>query len=166
MFSSSKVLFWGPIWGALLRALSPTGGRKLGQNNRLTSNFLHCEFQLSMFSSSKVLFREGGYFGGSTLAGLPNLVSLIVSQITSYIVSFKFLGSAVQKFYFKEPFSESPFEGLSPTRGPPNWVRTIVSQATSYIVSSTFYVQLLKVLFRRAILGGSSSPQRPRIWLD
>jgi len=29
---------------------------KFGQNNCLTNNFLHCEFQLSMFSSLKVLF--------------------------------------------------------------------------------------------------------------
>jgi len=64
MFSSSKVSFLGrPFWE--VHPLSPESPKmrfapqktpKFGPNNSLTNNFLHCEFQLSMFSSSKVLF--------------------------------------------------------------------------------------------------------------
>jgi len=36
---------------------------KFGPNKCLTINFLHCEFQLSMFSNSKVSFWKS-HFGG------------------------------------------------------------------------------------------------------
>jgi len=79
-------------------------------NNYLTNNFLHCEFQPSMFSNSKVSLWEGQFGGGG--GGLPkrktpppgnqlNLVQTIVSQTTSYIVSFNFLCSAAQKFHLR-----------------------------------------------------------------
>jgi len=63
---------------------------KFGQNNCLTSNFLHCEFLLFMFCSLKDLFWEG-QFRGLPPGGTSNLVRRIVSQNTSYIVSFNFL---------------------------------------------------------------------------
>jgi len=56
---------------------------RFGPNNCLTNVFLHCKFQLSMLSSSKVSF-------GRAIVGVcplprrtPNLVQTIVSQTTS-----------------------------------------------------------------------------------
>jgi len=58
MFSSLKVLFLG----------GPQRTSKFTQNNCLTvtNNFLHCEFQLSIFSGLKVSF-WGGHFEVSPL---------------------------------------------------------------------------------------------------
>jgi len=69
---------------------------KFGQNTCLTDKFLHCEFYLFMFSSSKVSFFWGRIFGKS-FWGVPrpedpqNLVRVIGSQTTYYIVSFNLL---------------------------------------------------------------------------
>jgi len=51
-----------------------------------------------MLSSSKVSFL-GGHFRGfaPSPGGYPNLVKIIVSHTTSYIVSFNFLCQAVQE---------------------------------------------------------------------
>jgi len=52
--------------------------------------------ELSVLSSSKVLFLGEGAFWEFSLRGHPNLVQTIVLQTSSYIVSLK-----VQKFYFE-----------------------------------------------------------------
>jgi len=94
MLSSLKVLFLGkPFWG------SPWRAPKFCPNNCLTNNFLICEFQLSMLSSSQVLFL-GAILRGLPPEGLPTLVKIIVSPITFYIINFKFLCWAVQKLRF------------------------------------------------------------------
>jgi len=112
-----KFRFGGDILGGFLPPEEP----QIWLNNCLPSNFLHCEFQLYMFSSSKVLYR--GHFGGSSPRRALNLVRLIVSEISSYIVSFNFLVLAVQKFHFKGPFGEGvifgkPFWRCLPLRTP------------------------------------------------
>jgi len=45
--------------------LPPEGPPKFNQINYFPNTFLHCEFELSMFSSLKV-FILGGYFVGSS----------------------------------------------------------------------------------------------------
>jgi len=52
MLSCSKVSFWD---GHFEEVCPPRRTPKFGQNC-VTNNFLHCEFQLSTLSSSKVLF--------------------------------------------------------------------------------------------------------------
>jgi len=64
MLSSSKVSFWGPFWRVCPRKTS-----KFSQNNCLTNNFLHCEFQLSMSSRSKWLFFRPTFWGGALWSG-------------------------------------------------------------------------------------------------
>jgi len=78
---------------------------KFGPNSCLTNKFLHYEFQLSMLSSLKFSLWKGQFvFGGAGACllppKLPNLVQTVVSQITFYIISFKFLCWEVQKFHF------------------------------------------------------------------
>jgi len=101
MLAVKKFYFGGRFWRSLPSRRTP----KFGPNNCLTNNFLHCEFQFSMLSSSKVSF-----WGVRPPGGSPNLVKTIVSQTSSYIVSFNFLCWAVQKFYFLGAI----FGGLSP----------------------------------------------------
>jgi len=102
---------------AILGRFPPQRAPKFCPNNCLTNNFLLCEFQLSMLSSSKKFYFWGVIFGGSRPGGPPNLVKIIVSLITFYIVSFKFLCWAVQKLRFERQFWEvrppiSPFRTL------------------------------------------------------
>jgi len=56
-----------------------------------------------MLSNSKVLFLGDNFGGVRPLGGPPNLVKIIVSQTTSYIVSFNFLCQAVQIGHFFGP---------------------------------------------------------------
>jgi len=67
---------------------------KFGPNSCLTNNFLHCEFQLSMFSSWKVLFWEG-IFGKRFWSWAPKDPRIWSKQLshktTSFIMSFNFL---------------------------------------------------------------------------
>jgi len=82
---------------------------KFGRNNCLTYNFLHSEFQLSMLSSSKVLFWGVNIGGVLPPVRHPNLIKIIVSHTTSYIVSFNFLCQAIQNGPFFDPhFGGSP----------------------------------------------------------
>jgi len=76
---------------------------KFGQNISLTYNFLHSEFQLSMLSSSKVLFWR------FSPRRPPYLVKIFVSLTTSYIVSFNFQRQAVQNGPFWAHILGSPF---------------------------------------------------------
>jgi len=62
-----------------------------------------------------------------------------MSQTFYYIVSFNFLYSAVQKFYFG-----GPFWGVSPLRGPPCFARIFVSQTISYIASRNFLCSVVQ----------------------
>jgi len=50
--------------GSDFSEFEPQRTLKFGPNNCLLNNFLHYEFQLSMLSSSKILFWEG-HFGGA-----------------------------------------------------------------------------------------------------
>jgi len=115
-----KFHFWG---------IAPRKTTKFGQNNCLTCKFLHCEFLLTMLSSSKVLFwgftppspkflhckfqlsilssLKVSFWGFCPPGGPPNLVKIIVSRTSSYIVSFNFLYLAVQN----GPFLDSHFGG-------------------------------------------------------
>jgi len=120
-----------------------------GQNNCLTYNFLHCEFQISMLSSSKVSF-WGGHFGGvCSLLEFPTLAKIIVSHTTSYILCFNFLCWAVLKFHFWG----ANFGGLPPGR-PPNLVKIIVSHTTSYMVSFKFLCWAVQKLRFRGLFWG------------
>jgi len=85
----------GPFWGCLPLQRTP----KFGPNNCLTNIFLHCEFQISMLSSSKVSFWED-YFGGLSPQKTPkfgpnNCLTNIFLQC-----EFQFLCWAVQKLHF------------------------------------------------------------------
>jgi len=53
------------MFKSFISGVFPLEDSNFGQNNCLTDNFLYCEFQLSMFSSLKVLFR-GAILGGSS----------------------------------------------------------------------------------------------------
>jgi len=82
---------------------------KFGPNNCLANNFLHCEFQLSILNSSKVLLWGGG--AGICPQNTPNLVQTIVSQTSSSfnIVCFNFLlYSAVQVSFWRVHLLEDP----------------------------------------------------------
>jgi len=112
MFSISKIPLWEGHFGGLPLSpeapnLIPWRTPKFGPNNCLTNNFLHYEIQLSMLSSSKVLF-WGGVAPRGPQIWFPerplNLVKTIVSQTTSYVVTFNFLCSALQKFHYGKLF--------------------------------------------------------------
>jgi len=66
---------------------------------------------------------------------LPDLIRLIVSQISSYIVSSSFLRSEVRKFYLGRHF-QGAIMGVPLSKRPLNLIRLIVSQKTSNIESS------------------------------
>jgi len=137
------------IWKFHFGSCSCRKTPKFGLTNCLTNNFLHCEFQLSMLSSLKVSFGE---VRPPPPGGSPNLLQIIASQTTSYIVSFNFLYWAVQKLHYGR---------VRPFGRPPNLVQTIVSQKTSYIVSFNFLcwaVQKFHFFF-----WGGGSPLPPRI---
>jgi len=99
----------------------------------------------------------------------PNLVQTVVSQITSYIMSFNFLFYVEQlkNFTLRGPFSLGG--GGYPSPKNPNLVQTIVSQITSYIIMSFNILcwAVKKFHFGRAIfLGvgrGSSLPKGTQI---
>jgi len=95
MLSSLKVLFLGkPFWGFP----SPEGSQILSKQ-LFHKQLPTLKFQLSMLNSSKILF--WGLFGGRSLPrGTPNLVKIIVSPTTFYIVSFNFLCQAIQNGLF------------------------------------------------------------------
>jgi len=147
-----KFHFWG--------ISPPRRTPKFGRNNCLSCNFLHCEFQLSMLSSSKVSFRDGHFWGIRP----QNLVQLIVSQTSSYNVSFNFLCWAVQKFHFG---------GFAFPGGSINLVQTVVPHCS--VVSQFCYVHkqlpilwvstflcsaVLQFNFGKANFWGRSSPPR------
>jgi len=108
------------IFGKTIRGSPPRRAPKFCPNNCLINNFLLCEFQLSMLSSSKVSFLRP--FGSSPRRP-PNLVKIIVSPTTSYIVSFNFIRQAVQN----GPFLAHILEG-----SPLTWslIKTICKQPT------------------------------------
>jgi len=54
--------FFNEHFGGAVEGSSTRRTPKFGQNNCITNKSLHCEFQLSMFSSSKVSF-NWGHFG-------------------------------------------------------------------------------------------------------
>jgi len=111
MLSSLKVLFLAIFGGS-----PPRRTPKFGKNNCLTYNFLHCEFHLSMLSNSKVLF-WGGILGGflpPPPQRTPNLIKIIVSHTTSYIVSFIFL-------QYVEQFKSFILGGSPPPRRTPKF---------------------------------------------
>jgi len=93
--------------------------RKLGPNSCLTNNFLYYEFQLFVFSTSKISLRRTIFLEEGSPQEPPNLVQLIVSQIISYIMSFNFLWWVVQKFHFRGPFIGGV---LRPKFGPNNCI--------------------------------------------
>jgi len=92
--------------------------------------------QLFYVQQFKIFILEGAVLGGSPSGGPPNLFQIIVSQMSSYIVSFNFLCWAVQKFHFGRAIVG--FAPPPPTPRNPNLVQTIVSQTTSYILSFNF----------------------------
>jgi len=63
---------------------------------------LRCAVQ--KFDFGRAIFWGGGGAGFAPPQEPPNLVQTIVSQTTSYIKSFNFLCSAIQKFHFAEAF--------------------------------------------------------------
>jgi len=94
MLSSSKIHFRRAILGGggdLLISrgtpnLVPWKTAKFGTNNCIINNFLHCEFHLSMFSSSsKILLWEENFGEGvpphTPPGGLLNLDQAIVKNI-------------------------------------------------------------------------------------
>jgi len=73
MLCNSKVSFWEPFWrrassGSDFREFDLQKTSKFSPNNCLTNNFLHYEFHLSMFSSSKILVWEGNFFESGVVA--------------------------------------------------------------------------------------------------
>jgi len=119
-WAAQKFYFWG--------FASPRRTHKFGQNNCLTYNFLHCEFQISMLSSSKVTF-----WGGSPPLRTPKFGQ-------NNCLTYNFLHSEFQLFMLsssKVSFLGGHFGGSSPVR-PQNLVKIIVSHTTSCIVSFNF----------------------------
>jgi len=166
MLSSSKVSFEGAFWrvrplpggapnlvqtmahqfksiilGVHFWGVPPRKTLKFGPNNCLTNNFLrvHCEFQLSMLSSSKVSWGGGGgHFGEFPPEEFPNLVQTFASQTISYIL-------AVQKFHFGVQKFQLPLPRKTPKFGPNNCL-------TNNFLHSKFRFTMLsssKVSFRR-----------------
>jgi len=108
MLSSSKVSFWGRHFREVVLGSLPPEDRQI------------FEFQLSMFSSSKVFnflcwavqkFHFGRF---APSPQRPKFGPNNCSQTTSYIVTFNFLCSAFQNFHFEKAI----FEGFAPQRTP------------------------------------------------
>jgi len=134
-----------------VRSLSSRKTPKYGSNNSLSSNFLHCEFQLSMMSGSKVLFWEN-HFGelGPFPGGPLNLVRAIVSQISSYLVSFNFCVEQFKSFVLREAFLGFPIPQKIPKFGTNNCLINIFLHYKFQLIMFSSS----KVAFRGGHFGG------------
>jgi len=140
--SSLKVYLGGQLWGFVPTTCK---NQNLVQTivSQTTSYILSFKFlfwaleQFKNFNVEGPLWEAGVFPLEDPLLWSPkrplNLVQTIVSQTTSYILSFKLLCWAVSKYHFGRPFWG---QGLAPKD--PNLVQTIVSQTTSYILSFSF----------------------------
>jgi len=134
MLSSSKVLF---LWSHFAGVRTPSENPQLGQNNCLTYNFLHCEFQISVLSSLKVTFWEGPFWKVAP----PHLKTPKFSQ-NNCLTYNNFLHCEFHlTMLSNSKVFEKPFWEFFPPGGPPNLVKIIVSHTTSYIVSFNFLRQ-------------------------